>query len=126
MRLGAGDEIIMVDFSDGWAKVAAATAKGHVLLCGDEEVPILGGPGKGVKLIKLGAGDAVIAAKVLIDMANSLVVEKEKGGAKFEITIRRTAAKRGGKGTQLFKRGRLAREVPSLPQVPELLGDRED
>ncbi|MGE3631278.1 MAG: DNA gyrase subunit A, partial [Sandaracinaceae bacterium] len=125
MRLDSGDEVLMVDLSDGWAKIACATKKGHVLLCGDEEVPILGGPGKGVKLIKLGAGDRVIGAKLLRDMNDQLVVEKEKGGATFEITMRRTATSRGGKGTALFKRGELAGEVASLPPVPELLGDGE-
>ncbi len=125
MRLGKGDEILMVDVSDGWQKIAAATENGHVLLCGDEEVPILGGPGKGVKLIRLGAGDHVVAAKVLFDMENSLVVEKDKGNQTYEITMRRGAVKRGGKGTQLFKRGKLKGEVPSVPAVPELLGEVE-
>lgn len=126
MRLAKGDEVLMVDNSDGWQKIAAATALGHVLLCGDEEVPILSNPGKGVKLIRLGANDRVVAAKVLFDMDHSLVVEKEKGKQTYDITMRRTAVKRGGKGTQLFKRGRLKGEVPSVPTVPELHGELDD
>jgi DNA gyrase subunit A len=123
MRLAKGDEVLMVDLSDGCQKVAAVTAKGHVLICGDDEVPILAGPGKGVKLIRLGQGDEVLAARVLFSMEHTLTVEKDKGGTRFEITMRRTPAKRGGKGTQLFKRGRLAREIPGVPEVPELIGD---
>ena len=123
MRLGKDDEVIMVDFSSGWEKVAAVTEKGHVLLTSGDEVPILGGVGKGVKLIRLGAGDRVLASRALTDMTTTLIVEKDKSDAKFEITMRRTITGRGGKGQQLFKRGRLARAVPVVPEVPELNGD---
>ena len=109
--------------SDGEEKIAAVTEKGHVLLCAGEEVPILGGAGKGVKLIKLGAGDRVLAARVMREMNDSFVVEKDGSSATFEITIRRGLTGRGGKGQQLFKRGKLARAVPSVPVVPELSGE---
>ncbi|MBX3274477.1 MAG: DNA topoisomerase IV subunit A [Sandaracinaceae bacterium] len=120
MRVGADDEVILVDLSDGQEKVAAVTEKGHVLLTEGEEIPILGGAGKGVKLIKLGAGDRVLAARALRDMSTTLVVEKEGSSATFEITIRRGVTTRGGKGQPLFKRGRLARALPVLPELPEL------
>ncbi len=120
MRLGKGDEVLMVDVSDGQEKIAAVTEKGHVLLCGGDEVPILGGAGKGVKLIKLGSGDHVVAARAMRHMTDSMVVEKEGSSTTFEITIRRGTASRGGKGQQLFKRGRVTRAVPVLPELPEL------
>ncbi len=120
MRLGDGDEVLLVDVSDGQEKVAAVTEKGHVLLCEAEEIPVLGGAGKGVKLIKLGAGDQVLAARALRDMSTTLVVEKEDSAATFEITIRRGMTARGGKGQPLFKRGRLARALPAVPAIPEL------
>jgi len=120
MRLSKGDEVVMVDVSDGEEKIAVATVKGRALLTTGDEVPILSSAGKGVKLIKLESGDQVLAAKAMRDMASSLVVEKEKSGTTYELTIRRTVTSRGGKGQQLFKRGRLAREIPSLPELPEL------
>ncbi|MCB9598433.1 MAG: DNA topoisomerase IV subunit A [Sandaracinaceae bacterium] len=123
MRLGKDDEVLMVDVSDGQEKIAAVTEKGHVLLTTGDEVPILGGAGKGVKLIKLGAGDRVLAARVMREMNDSFVVEKDGSSATFEITIRRGLTGRGGKGQQLFKRGKLARAVPSVPVVPELSGE---
>lgn len=110
----------MVDHSTGWEKIAAVTEKGHALLTASEEIPILSSAGKGVKLIRLGAGDRVLAARGLLDMSTTLVVEKEKSGASFEITIRRTVTARGGKGQQLFKRGRLARAVPVPLVIPVL------
>ncbi len=123
MRLSKGDEVLMVDLSSGWEKLAAVTEKGHVLLTAGEEVPILGGAGKGVKLIRLGPDDRVLAVRAMLDMSSALVVEKEKGGATFEITIRRTVTARGGKGQQLFKRGRLARAIPLPLVIPELTQD---
>jgi len=120
MRLGKGDEVVMVDLSDGEEKIAVATLKGRALLCTGDEVPILSSAGKGVKLIKLEAGDHVLAVKAMRDMASSLVLEKEKSDTTYEITIRRTVTSRGGKGQQLFKRGKLAREVRELPELPEL------
>ena len=120
MRLNKGDEVIMVDFSSGWEKVAAVTWKGHALLTAGEEVPILSSAGKGVKLIRLGEGDHVVVARALVDMSTTLVVEKEKGGSTFEITIRKTVTARGGKGAQLFKRGRIARALPVELELPVL------
>ena len=122
MRLNKGDEVIMVGASDGAMKVACATKKSHVLLTLDEEVPVLGGPGKGVKLIKLGKGDEVIGARIMSDSTAPLVVENEKG-KHFEITVWRTVVSRGGKGQPLFKRGYLVGEVPLVPEIPELEGE---
>lgn len=120
MRLNKGDEIVMVDLSYDDDKIAAASQKGHVLLTTHGEVPILGGVGKGVKLMKLAAEDHVIAARVLVDMSTVMTLEKEKSGTLFEITVRRTVTGRGGKGQPLFKRGKLAREIIPPPEVPEL------
>ncbi|MGF1466341.1 MAG: DNA topoisomerase (ATP-hydrolyzing) subunit A [Sandaracinaceae bacterium] len=121
MRLNRGDEVVEVAPSEGGHKVACATVKGYVLVTTDDEVPVLSGPGKGVRFIKLGAGDQVLAARVLWDTQSSLVVENDKGKL-FEITVRRSAASRAGKGSPLFKRGRLVRAHPRTPTVPELNG----
>ncbi|HEY8430605.1 MAG TPA: DNA gyrase subunit A, partial [Sandaracinaceae bacterium] len=128
MRLGTlngrSDEVIMVDLSPGDRKVACATRKAHVLLTTDDEVPVLAGAGKGVKLIKLGPGDEVIGARVMSDSTAPLVVENEKG-KRFEVTVWRTVTARGGKGQPLFKRGELVREVPPEPTVPDLTQTQE-
>lgn len=121
MRLEKGDEVMMVDLSDGDRRLACATRRAHILLTTDAEVPVLGGPGKGVRLIKLGKDDEVIGARVLESSTDALVVENDKG-KRFDITGLRTVVARGGKGTPLFKRGALVREVPREPVVPELEG----
>ncbi|MFK7987853.1 MAG: DNA topoisomerase (ATP-hydrolyzing) subunit A [Sandaracinaceae bacterium] len=122
MRLSKGDEVLMVGESDGYMKVACATEKGHALLTLDEEVPVLGGPGKGVMLIKLGKGDRVVGARLMSDSNEPLVVENDKGKT-FEITVWRTVVSRAGKGQQLFKRGRLVKEHALVPVVPDLSED---
>jgi DNA gyrase subunit A len=120
MRLGTGDEVLTVGMSGGSKKIACATRKGSALVTTDEEVPVLGGPGKGVKLIKLAKDDVVVAARVLDSSTGPLVVENENGTKRYEIGGGRPVS-RGGKGQPLFKRGvPLLREIPSEPVVPQL------
>jgi DNA gyrase subunit A len=116
MRLSEGDEVLHVGLSEGTRKIACATKRGSALVTTESEVPVLGGPGKGVKLIKLANDDEVVAARVYD--TGCLVVENETG-KQYEIHFR--AVGRGGKGTPLFKRGALlVREVPPDIEVPQL------
>jgi len=117
-RLGdypkGGDEVLLVAAIDDDQHIAVATVKGHALVVEQSEIPLLSGPGKGVMLVKLHEGDAVLGAQVLLDSHESLVVEKE-GGTRFELTIRKYAGTRAGYGAELFKRGTLERVV--LPEI---------
>ena len=122
-RLGEGDEVVYVGPSDGEKKVAVATKQAYALVTTDGEVPVLGGAGKGVKLVKLGKGDEVIGVRVMHGESDPLVVESDKGKA-FEITVHRPVVSRGGKGTPLFKRGELSHVVQPIPVVPDLGGEQ--
>jgi DNA gyrase subunit A len=122
MRLGEGDEVLAVGLSDGERRIACATKRGSALVTKEEEVPVLGGPGKGVKLIKLAKDDEVVAARVLDETNSPLVVENESGKT-FEVGSARSIVGRGGKGTPLFRRGALVREIPATPVVPVLAID---
>ncbi len=117
-RLGdypkGGDEVLLVAPIDEDQYVTVATVKGHALAVDQSEIPLLGGPGKGVMLVKLHDGDSVLGAQVLMGSHESLVVEKE-GGTRFELTIRKFAGTRAGYGAELFKRGVLERVV--LPEI---------
>jgi DNA gyrase subunit A len=119
MRLGKGGEVVEVAVSDGQSKVAVATVKSYVLLTTDDEIPVLGGPGKGVKLIRLGEEDRVLGARVMTDSSEPLVVKTAKGKT-AEITVWRKVTGRGGKGTALFKSVKLLEAIPLEPTVPEL------
>ncbi len=119
-RLAEGDEVVYVDHCGGHEKLACVTAQGHALVCMADEVPILAGAGKGVKLVKLEeTDDAVVGARLMIDSHEPLVVENEAGKT-FEVTVWKTVVARGGKGTALFKRGKVVKVVDRVVTVPVL------
>ncbi|MDQ3032932.1 MAG: DNA topoisomerase IV subunit A [Myxococcota bacterium] len=125
---GRGDEVVYVDVCQGDEKLAVATAQGHALVCMADEVPILAGAGKGVKLIKLEEGgrgkdaDEVLGARLMRDSHAPLIVEHESGKT-FDITVWKEVVSRGGKGSALFKRGRAVRVLPADPVVPAVGGE---
>lgn len=115
------DEVVFVGPCYEGDHVACATATGRALVCSADEVNLLGGAGRGVKLISLQKDDYVIGANVLGDKNDMLVVANERG-KEFEIsTGKYNAVSRAGKGFQLFKRGKLSKTVwgePTLPGFP--------
>jgi DNA gyrase subunit A len=123
MRVGDDDEVIYVGLYADGSKLACASKKGRALICDAEEVALLAGPGKGVRLIKLDDDDEVLGARVLVASGDALVVEKESG-TEFSITARKyQAVSRGGKGHAMFQRGTLSRVVLEVPTVPSLSGE---
>jgi DNA gyrase subunit A len=90
------------------------------LICPADEVALLGGPGKGVKLIKLEDEDFVVGAQLLSKPQDALVVEKESG-AELKVTLDKyKPVARGGKGHVLFQRGSVSKVVLPPPEVPSL------
>ena len=81
---------------------------------------LLAGPGKGVRLIKLEEGDAVVGAQLLQKSSDMLLAEKESG-TEFKIsTDKYKPVSRGGKGHALFQRGSIAKVIVPPPEVPSL------
>jgi DNA gyrase subunit A len=123
------DEILFVTPVEDDDCIACASVGGRALICAANEVPILGGPGKGVILIKLQKGDEVLGATVLTDDDDMLVVQNE-GGKQFAISTRKyEVVSRAGRGFQLFKRGKLDTVVwgdPTLPGFPAPDGEEQD
>jgi DNA gyrase subunit A len=120
MRLDPGDEVIYIGLKKDRAFIACASVDGQALICDAEEVSVLAGPGKGVKLIKLGDDDVLVGAQLLYKASEALIVQKESGA---ELRISRDKYKpvsRGGKGHALFQRGSLAKVVTPSPEVPSL------
>jgi DNA gyrase/topoisomerase IV subunit A len=71
-------------------------------------------------LIKLEGNDVVVGARLLRTKSEELKLENEKGTV-YEVSVRRyAAASRGGKGHQLFKRGKLVGVVHDDPVLPSL------
>ncbi len=121
-RLSEGDEVIYVDVLGKGDYVAAASVAGYALICKADEVALLAGAGKGVMLMKLDGRDELVGARVLHNKNDQLNLLNEKG-TEYDVTLRKySAVSRGGKGHQLFKRGKLASKVPEeivLPELPE-------
>ncbi|MCB9709045.1 MAG: DNA topoisomerase 4 subunit A [Myxococcales bacterium] len=119
-RLNPADEMVYVGVVQGdSACVATASYAGRALICAVSDVPVLGGPGKGVKLIKLVNEDRVAGAQILASDRDALIAVHESGkqyrisAGKYEVVSR------AGKGHAMFKRGRLTGVVWPDPVVPD-------
>jgi DNA gyrase subunit A len=120
MRLDPGDEVIYVALKRPKAYLACVSVDGQALICDADEVSVLAGPGKGVKLIKLAESDALVGAQLLYKPSDALIVEKESGA---ELRVSREKYKpvsRGGKGHALFQRGSVSKVILPQPEVPSL------
>jgi DNA gyrase subunit A len=121
MRLDEGDEVIYVGRKPAKrGHLACVSSAGRALICDVDEVALLAGAGKGVKLIKLEDEDFVVAARLLRSSSDALVVEKESGAELKISTDKYKPVSRGGRGHALFQRGSVARAVPSPLEVPSL------
>jgi DNA gyrase subunit A len=119
-RLSEGDQVIYVDVMKTGDYVAAASERGHALICRADQVAVLGSAGKGVMLMKLEDGDVIVGAKLLRSKSDQLNLENEKG-TPYDVTLRKyDAVTRGGKGHALFKRGKLVGKVAEDPELPSL------
>jgi len=113
-----GAEIVGADRVTGNETVLAATRQRRALLCGVDEINYLSGPGKGVLLVKLGEGDALVAVRVARDDRDTLVLETSMGGEQRVNTAKYELTGRGGKGREIIKRGSIERWVRETPPPP--------
>ncbi|HEX6765239.1 MAG TPA: DNA topoisomerase (ATP-hydrolyzing) [Polyangiaceae bacterium] len=116
-------EVIGVERVNGGETLIAASKQRRALLCNVDEVNFLGGPGKGVILVKLEDDDTLLGIKASRGPRDVLVVETSMGGEQRigPATYERTS--RGGRGREIMKRGNLARVVVEPPEAPPNLGE---
>lgn len=115
-----GDEVVYVGLLRDYEEdvIACATHERRALVCWAEEVSLLSGAGKGVRLIKLGPDDYVIGAKVLHTDDDELLVQR-KGGKAYRVSHKRyEMVSRGGRGREMFKTGVVGGVVPQEPTLP--------
>jgi DNA gyrase subunit A len=117
-RLNPDDEVIYVSVCEGSEQLACASYAGRALICSVDDVPLLGGPGKGVKLIKLGKDDRLAGAQLLISDRDALIAVHESDKQYRISTGKYEVVSRAGKGHSLFKRGKLSGVVWPDPIVP--------
>jgi DNA gyrase subunit A len=120
MRLETGDEIVFVGLQPARSNIACVSSAGRALICDTDEVALLAGAGKGVRLIKLEEGDLVVGAQLLVSKHDTLVAEKESG-TELKVSLDKyKPVSRGGKGHALFQRGSVSKIVLPQPEVPTL------
>ncbi|WP_013626467.1 DNA gyrase/topoisomerase IV subunit A [Rubinisphaera brasiliensis] len=103
-RLAKGDKVVFVDLIREHYTMFLATEQARVIHFELAEVPLLAGPGRGVKGIKLAEGDSVLGGVLLGRPSDTLRVVNENGKqlafgqAKYGVTSR------GGKGVKTSTR----------------------
>jgi DNA gyrase subunit A len=120
-RVPDGVDVVGVARVTGEDVVIAATRQARAMLCKAEEVNFLGGPGRGVILIKIQPEDD----RVLGFIASSgdrdlLTVETSRGAEQTISTTKYGVTSRGGKGRELLQRGEFTRVVPRPVEIPQL------
>lgn len=118
VRLAEGDKVVLVTVLKEETSLFLASASGHVIHFGLDEINILSGAGKGVMGIKLAEGDLCLGGALISDRHDALIVETSGGRTmefrrgKYEMTSR------GGKGFEAVKRTTLVRVVPPAIELP--------
>jgi DNA gyrase subunit A len=113
-RVPDGAEVVGVARITGVEVVIAATRQARAMLCQADEINILGGPGRGVLLIKLQKeDDRLIGFIASTGDRDLLTVETTRGAEQTISTAKYGVTGRGGKGRELLQRGQFVRVVAS-------------
>lgn len=97
--------------------VVLATKGGRGITFDAEEVRLYKGAGKGVRAVRVGEGDAVLAFATSGPRNDSYMVVETNRGALREITYKTYSPRgRGGKGYYVIKRGHLVKWVRAVEE----------
>jgi DNA gyrase subunit A len=119
-RVADGAEVVGVARITGREVIIAATRQARAMLCQADEVNFLGGPGRGVILIKLQKDDdRLLGFLASTGDRDLMVVETTRGAEQTISTTKYEVTSRGGKGRELLQRGQFTRVVPPPVTVPE-------
>jgi DNA gyrase subunit A len=118
-RVADGAEVVGVARITGREVIIAATRQARAMLCQADEVNFLGGPGRGVILIKLQKDDdRLLGFLASTGDRDLMVVETTRGAEQTISTTKYEVTSRGGKGRELLQRGQFTRVVPPAVTVP--------
>jgi DNA gyrase subunit A len=116
-----GAELVGVSRVTGDEILIAATREARAILCKVDEVNFLGGPGRGVILIKIASNaDRVLGFVASTGDRDLLTVETSRGAEQTISTAKYEVTGRGGKGRELLQRGQFTRVVWAVPGAPLL------
>ncbi|MEC4674665.1 MAG: DNA topoisomerase IV subunit A [Nitrospirota bacterium] len=123
MKLRDGEDVIGVEILSAKSKtpiLAVVSQRGRVLLCKAQEIGALSGPGRGVTVMKVDAGDRLFTARLLPKKDDHLIVFKPDGSKLPISTKKYQPVTRGGKGHAMIKRGVLSGFEPSEIVLPDI------
>ncbi|HEY6722517.1 MAG TPA: DNA topoisomerase IV subunit A [Polyangiaceae bacterium] len=118
-RPAKGESVVGVAAVHGNETLIAVSQQRRALLCGIQEVNYLAGPGKGVVLMKLGAGDRLLGIHAADETRDALVVKTSMGGEQKISSTKYEATSRGGKGREVITRGQFVSIVLPPATAPE-------
>jgi DNA gyrase subunit A len=120
-RPAEGSEVTMAAVVSGEEIVIAASQNRRAMVCKINEINFLGGPGKGVLLIKLEKGDKLLAAITATSDRDTLTVKTSMGGEQRLNTGRYKVTGRGGKGHEFVSRGQIVEVIYEPVGAPPAL-----
>jgi DNA gyrase subunit A len=119
-RVAEGAEVVGVARITGTETMIAATRQARAMLCRADEINFLGGPGRGVILIKLQKEDDRLLGFIASTGDRDLMtVETTRGAEQTISTGKYEVTGRGGRGRELLQRGQFTRVVPQAVTVPD-------
>ncbi len=120
-RPAEGAEVVFASVITGGEIVIAASVNRRAMVCKSNEINFLGGPGKGVLLVKLEKEDKLIAAILSNGERDTLTVKMSTGGEQRLNTGRYKVVGRGGKGHEFVSRGQVVEVVYEAVPAPAAL-----
>jgi DNA gyrase subunit A len=115
--------VIFAGIITGEETIIAASQQRRAMVCKADEINFLGGPGKGVLLIKLDKGDQLLAAITATGERDTLTVKTSMGGEQRLNTGRYKITGRGGRGHEFVSRGQIVEVLyEPVPAPPALEG----
>jgi DNA gyrase/topoisomerase IV subunit A len=100
-NLKGDDQVVAVRPEDG-EMIAVASNSGNLLVFAVDQVPVLTGPGQGVRFIKLTSGSEVVAWEV-VSRQDNLRIEPKKGKQQTLMVEDIPTANRATRGKPLWK-----------------------
>jgi DNA gyrase subunit A len=117
-RPADGSEVVFAAVINGSEIVIAASRERRAMVCKTNEINFLGGPGKGVLLIKLDKSDRLLGVITAMDDRDTLTVKTSMGGEQRLNTGRYKVTGRGGRGHEFVSRGQIVEVIYNPVPVP--------
>lgn len=111
-RLRKGDSVVHVELITEHQTMFLATKKARIIHFSLDDVPVLSGPGIGVKGIKMESGDEVLGAKLLTRPSDTLRVDNSNGTTLSFGQMKYNVTSRGGKGVKTSQRNEFSAIAP--------------